>query len=139
MSRFGPVELSVLVAAILIIAFKFVLPRLKKTPTGRQKMRISGVICLAIALLIAGVLFAVNDRYWYESSETLENVFGFGGIAIGLLLLIGAALTIAGLEKPQSRSAESASADDALEVARRRLAAGEITPAQYDDIARRLG
>jgi len=81
---------------------------------------------------------------------------GFGGVLMllfGALVLVGIVLLVVwavrasnqhphgnpALVGPQYGVTTTAGHDEAIEIARRRLAAGEITPEQYTEIARVLG
>ena len=57
------------------------------------------------------------------------------GLIIGLVVLLVVTLTRSG----QSGTSRSAQPDTALETLRRRLAAGEITPQEFDALRLKLG
>ena len=59
----------------------------------------------------------------------------FWGLIIGLVVWLVVTLTRSG----QSSAARGAQPDSALETLRRRLAAGEITPQEYDALRQKLG
>jgi putative membrane protein len=59
----------------------------------------------------------------------------FWGLFIGLLVWLIVVLTRSG----QGQSVRGAQPDSALETLRRRLAAGEITPQEFDDLRSKLG
>jgi len=58
----------------------------------------------------------------------------FWGLIIGLVVWLVATLTRSG----QSNTARSTQPDSALETLRRRLAAGEITPQEFDALRQKL-
>ncbi len=59
----------------------------------------------------------------------------FWGLIIGLVIWLVVTLT----RLNQSAASRNAAADTALEILRRRLAAGEITPQEFDELRRKLG
>jgi putative membrane protein len=59
----------------------------------------------------------------------------FWALIIGLLVWLVVTLTRSG----QSNASRSAQPDSALETLRRRLAAGEITPDEFDRLRQKLG
>ncbi len=59
----------------------------------------------------------------------------FWGLIIGLVIWLVVTLT----RLSQSAGGRGAAADTALDILRRRLAAGEITPQEYDELRRKLG
>lgn len=59
----------------------------------------------------------------------------FWGLIIGLVIWAIVALT----RLSQSGPNRSSAAESALDILRRRLAAGEITPQEYDELRRKLG
>jgi putative membrane protein len=59
----------------------------------------------------------------------------FWGLIIGLVIWLVVTLTRSG----QSNASHSAQSDSALETLRRRLAAGEITPQEFDTLRQKLG
>lgn len=59
----------------------------------------------------------------------------FWGLIIGLVIWLIVTLT----RLSQGGAGRSAAPDAAAEILRRRLAAGEITPQEYDDLRRKLG
>lgn len=59
----------------------------------------------------------------------------FWGLIIGLVIWAIVALT----RLSQAGPSRSSAAESALDILRRRLAAGEITPQEYDELRRKLG
>ena len=59
----------------------------------------------------------------------------FWGLIIGLMVWLVVTLTRSG----QNHTARSAQPDSALETLRHRLAAGEITPQEFDTLRQKLG
>ena len=59
----------------------------------------------------------------------------FWGLIIGLVVWLVVTLTRSG----QINASHSAQSDSALETLRRRLAAGEITPQEFDTLRQKLG
>lgn len=59
----------------------------------------------------------------------------FWGLIIGLVVLLVVTLT----RSSQSGASRGAQPDSALETLRRRLAAGEITPQEFDELRKKLG
>lgn len=59
----------------------------------------------------------------------------FWGLIIGLVIWLIVTLT----RLNQGTAQRSAAPDTALDILRRRLAAGEITPQEYDELRRKLG
>ncbi len=58
----------------------------------------------------------------------------FWGLIIGLVIWLVATLT----RLNQSAAGRNVAPDTALDILRRRLAAGEITPQEYDELRRKL-
>lgn len=58
----------------------------------------------------------------------------FWGLIIGLIVWLIVALT----RSAQSGSSRNVQPDSALEILRRRLAVGEITPQEYDELRKKL-
>jgi putative membrane protein len=59
----------------------------------------------------------------------------FWGLIIGLVVLLVVMLTRSG----QNGASRGAQPDTVLETLRRRLAAGEITPQEFDELRQKLG
>jgi putative membrane protein len=63
------------------------------------------------------------------------GMFLFWGLIIGLVVWLIVSLT----RLNQGGAAPTTRSDSALELLRRRLAAGEITPQEFDELRQRLG
>ncbi len=59
----------------------------------------------------------------------------FWGLIIGLVVVLIVTLT----RQSQSGASQLGQPDSALEILRRRLAAGEITPQEFDELRKKLG
>ena len=59
----------------------------------------------------------------------------FWGLIIGLVVWLVVTLT----RSNQGSASRGAQPDSALEILRRRLAAGEITPQEFDELGQKLG
>jgi uncharacterized membrane protein len=83
---------------------------------------------------------------WDGASFCGDGVFGVGIVELGLLACLGSLLLLAlivfvvWMMRGRGGSTEPGSREDrALSIARERLARGEITAEEYEQIARTLG
>lgn len=96
---------------------------------------------MGLALLLAALAWNASQRNWYQSID-----LGMFLVPAGILLAVGALFVIVGasgegatgmkLQPPSVPTFDSG--EDAISMAKRRLAAGEITSQEYDEIASRL-
>jgi len=103
-------------------------------------LRIMGGVFLGLAVLSAAGLWLSASRNWYVNNDYSGYIF-----AVAALVIVGAVLIILGSAKPSAAqlpvAAVAASVPvvgDALAVARQRLAAGEISSEEFDQISARL-
>lgn len=65
---------------------------------------------------------------------------GFGMLLVWLLLIGVVVFVVVALTRSaQSQAPRQSGADATLDILRRRLAAGEITPDEFDELRRKLG
>jgi len=99
-------------------------------------LRIMGGVLLGLAALSgAGIWLTASRRWWDEGTDYTGFV-----LLVAVLAILGSGLIILGSTKLQGSNMRvgASVAGDPLAVARQRLAAGEISNEEYDQLISRL-
>ena len=113
--------------------------RARKLKAAKNDRELGAGLAVLGAIALA-IYFYFGQRSWYTQFDSSKIIL----TVILVVMALGAIAFLLGTQKLQKLTAEDTAATSApagrtaLELAKERLAAGEITAAEYDEMATRL-